>query len=737
MVSSHASDSTSKCTSTVVPVQVLEQQHLSVILPGTMKVFGRRRLDEMTGSRGDPVMGNSLKPSRVDEDGMDYNSFPSGSGLLMMTPSSDNPEQPKDYRGFNTSIVDMWRYPDADQERIDCCSIACFGCLQADRNRYLITGVMPPTFCRRIFVHIMMPLIIFALAIFAAVNVPDPYMNQLLCYGFVVAFFFYFISQCMKGAQKRRQTRRNLLWAKYRKRESGRFRRREDEQSDEEDDDEDDQYLMGQTRCDIWNAHSLCGCYAVDRGRNFAFGAEEEITFCTRMFDCCTNICCAKMCGMHFTCCGFCGLAQEGKQIEALLGPDEYYLDYITMQPMIEYYPAIYEARNSAGWPKTRWYNRLSSLSKWTLINAVTCLVLFFGWSLLSRGLNHKFGPKNYLVFILTILQALLLLAIVYRKHTKDISIDALVKFFAAGFCLSTTLGVFFELIVGLALRIFMGILMAISGVDVVQENEYSMSRTRFEASTRTSGQEVKYEYVGVDYRSYVDAFGNDHPFKYTIYLFVTSFLLAAMIEELCKYFGYRMVDHPDFHSREQIEDAVKGKERDSVQETMPSFDLQDRSYQSQGAAITVSMVAVGVGFACCENLVYIFIYGKATLSAEIFVLFARSLFPIHPIAAALQSIGVCKRDLESDPKVRLGRIVSPAIIFHGLYDFSVSWFYYMANRKGNFVHGSDIAETLSSVVSFTILVCGLSYYFVQARKQRQRLATMDGDAVESESHLT
>ncbi|KAG7364893.1 protease prsW family protein [Nitzschia inconspicua] len=701
---------------------------------------GGSTADDSTGGEGgDGGFFGSFSGTFTD-DAMDYNSFPSGNNLLLMTASEAQPELQKDFRGFNTSIADMWRYPDAVNERIDCCAIACCGCLQADRDRYLMTGKKPPSLCRRIFAHCGLPLIIFGLAIFAAVNVPDPYVNQMLCYGFIFAFIMYFISQCCKGAWKRRQVRRNLLWAKYHQRGTGRFRRRYAEESDEEDDDghdddeDDNNYLMGQTRGDVWNAHSLCGCYAVDRGRNFAFVADEEITFCTRLFDCFTNACCAKICGMHFMCCGFCGVAQEGREIQTLLRPEEIHIDYVTMQPMMEYYPAIYEARHSEGRPKSWWFNRLSSFSRWTLINTLIAMALFFVWSLLSRGLNHQFGPKNYLVFVLTFVQALIFLSLVYLKHTKDISIDALVKFFAAGFCLSTTLGVFFELIVGLVIRLTMGVIMAISGVDIVQENGYSMTN---QAISWTSGQEVSYEYVGVDYRSYMEAFANDHPFTYTIYLFITSFVLAAMIEEICKYFGYRMVDHPDFHTRRQIEEAARGREEDGVQHTVTSFEFQDRSFKSRGAAITVSMVAVGLGFTCCENLVYIFIYGKAKLAAEVFILLARSLFPIHPIAAAIQSIGVCKRDLERDPKVRLGRIVAPAIIFHGMFDFSVTWFDYIANRKGNFVDKVDTVNTLSSVVSILILLSGVCYYFREARKQRQRLAEMDGESGADTSQLT
>jgi hypothetical protein len=205
------------------------------------------------------------------------------------------------------------------------------------------------------------------------------------------------------------------------------------------------------------------------------------------------------------------------------------------------------------------------------------------------------------------------------------------------------------------------------------------------------------------------------------------------------------MVDHPDFHTRTQVEEAMRYQEEDGIQRTITSFSDQNRTFQSRGAAITVSMVAVGLGFACCENLVYIFIYGKATLSTEVFILLARSLFPIHPIAAALQSIGVCMRDLENNPNIRLGKIIAPAVLFHGFYDFSVMWLNYMGTRTGNYVDEDDRisfstaegAEKISSIVSTLILISGMCYFTRESRKQRQRLANLDGESVAGESSLT
>ena len=81
-------------------------------------------------------------------------------------------------------------------------------------------------------------------------------------------------------------------------------------------------------------------------------------------------------------------------------------------------------------------------------------------------------------------------------------------------------------------------------------------------------------------------------------------------------------------------------------------------------------MVSVAVGFECCENLIYIFVYAPPSLGMELSTLLARSSLPVHPLCAAIQSVGVCQRRLEGDQKVGVGRIVSPAVILHGSFDF-------------------------------------------------------------------
>jgi len=243
--------------------------------------------------------------------------------------------------------------------------------------------------------------------------------------------------------------------------------------------------------------------------------------------------------------------------------------------------------------------------------------------------------------------------------------------------------------------------------------------------------------------------------------LLVVSYLLAATVEELCKYFGFRMAsDHPDFMSARDLEESIdvynemhSNADEEDVQHltsgitrqriTLPCAQ-QERSMESRGAAITVAMVTVSIGFACCENLVYIFLYSDRSLAGEIIVLIARSLFPIHPIAAAIQSIGVCGRDLEKDPKMTLNRIVVFSVLFHGSYDFFIMWIDFIVSLDGNYVIADDdsvmasdaSAELYSILVSFAILIAGVGYYVSESGKQRERLRAMDRDSTVNRSRL-
>jgi hypothetical protein len=100
-------------------------------------------------------------------------------------------------------------------------------------------------------------------------------------------------------------------------------------------------------------------------------------------------------------------------------------------------------------------------------------------------------------------------------------------------------------------------------------------------------------------------------------------------------------------------------------------------------------------------------------------------MFPVHPIAAAIQSVYVCRRDLEKDMTIGLGRIVLPSVVFHGTYDFALlaitsSWqkdqnyFYQVENVTG--------VAIVSFCVSLFMVVAGGLYYMRISRAQYARL---------------
>ena len=136
----------------------------------------------------------------------------------------------------------------------------------------------------------------------------------------------------------------------------------------------------------------------------------------------------------------------------------------------------------------------------------------------------------------------------------------------------------------------------------------------------------------------------------------------------------------------------------------------------------------------------------------EISTLLARSLFPVHPLCAAIQSIGVCKRDIEGDRKHGLGRILSPAILLHGSFDFVLmvaAYFQQVQNiEEGNDDDGAEASnatdeasESLESqlpalIAGIGFVAIGYIYYVCQSRAQTVRLQSMDSAATDQNSLL-
>jgi RsiW-degrading membrane proteinase PrsW (M82 family) len=358
------------------------------------------------------------------------------------------------------------------------------------------------------------------------------------------------------------------------------------------------------------------------------------------------------------------------------------------------------------------------------------------------------------IVLFLTFGQAFFIEYLVHWKWCKfDISFDSVVKYFACGFLLTTPMAMVFEAIIStVASLVAMFVVIMILGVDADMSNE-------LQSNPKEAMKNFATKYQGI----------------FIVYVFINAFVVAAVVEEMVKYFGYWMVVTPDILPENRSNTApvttsynTNGHEEEN---TRPL-----KSARSTGAGITVAMVSVALGFACCENLMYIFVYSppslgvgklcfRSTLSlfilgsfsnysfnynAEISTLIARSLFPVHPLCAAIQSIGVCKRDIEGNKRYGVGRIITPAVLLHGSFDFvlMLAAFYEslkLVEEGGDQNEGTDessnqpteedLAAELPSLISgLVFVILGSIYYGCASRAQNQRLISMDSVALDQGS---
>ena len=254
------------------------------------------------------------------------------------TESSSNPTNALLYRGFSTSINDL--FVESQYERSDCCAITCCGILQHDRDRFLLTGIQPPSLLKRFLVHVVIPGSIFLAAGIGAMRIPDVVANEIISTSLLLAFVFYLLLQCSKGRAKRMDIRKDLLFTKYQIQQQhvlsdeprpGQYRAvllEQERPVDGRDGGGERVYYMGQSRRDMGGAHPCCllGCYAEDRPKNLLRSSNED-NVCSCMFD----YVCPPYCGSYIQCCGMCAIAQEARDIETCILPAPYRrIDYIS-----------------------------------------------------------------------------------------------------------------------------------------------------------------------------------------------------------------------------------------------------------------------------------------------------------------------------------------------------------------------------------------------------------------------
>lgn len=611
-------------------------------------------------------------------------------------------------------------------DKEDCCAIACCGICQTRRNRYLLamdgsndnlnfngSNNSGSGSIYRVIAKLIVPIAVYSTVTTYIVhgikpsdendgeensdeNVVDPKTAQTLTLLTLLLFIYYVFMACtsVKNHVAFRRELRHRALGNYNAHGITLAHNRLMERSDTA-------------------LHQLCCNYSFSHYEKSMINIDTD--FCTKLWSIVASMCCGACCQCWCQCCGICATAQENRELKRILPASSFRIDYVTNQPWSEYNPQIDALRANYVTGMMAHFGAISKLS--LLLLKSTAGVLLFYAALALTNIDAAFTWANMVVLIGTCIQSVIVLYAVHWYYCRmDISVDTVIKMFASGFIFSTSTAMVCEAIVSIIMQVVVGFLAVVLEYDYIMENNPNDAEADANGDAESS-------------QSLMSKFGEDYPWIMGIFLFLNAFVVAAMVEELCKHFGFWMVSTPDMQRR------VGDKEEDDEEQRADDDHCGSKqSHVSAGSAITVAMVAAATGFACCENLVYVFSYSGGTLGDEVGVLIARSLFPVHPICAAIQSIGVCRRDLEGSVDVKIGRILLPAIVLHGSFDFVLMLLGFIAKLVNHNSEddagddaGIDVITVLSFVLSIAIVICAVIYYFVVARRQRARLMLLDG----------
>ncbi|KAI2509410.1 hypothetical protein MHU86_5043 [Fragilaria crotonensis] len=614
------------------------------------------------------------------------------------------------FRGFSTSFSHS--FVDPNDEKGDICSLACCGLLQSYRNHFLLFGGVPSLFALKFTVFVVLPAFTFA----AGVNLIYKRRRQEFYAGVALLSVatLYFIVQLIKKTLGHVSMRREVLKRHYANEDNARWVHR---RLRNKDDEEEEYYLMGQTHGDLISAHAPCGCYKGD----VAFEELEAplpSNLCDFMWQSFMACCCEYSYNRFLQCCGICGVAQESREIDKMFPPHRRAFDYVTMQPVLEYYSYILVARADRKGKLFDCFLSLSSLSR----NILQSYLLIGGAIALFCYLFEVSASHLTMVTIVFLVANIFLWAVYFRYTNLILSEDAVIKGFASGFYIAGTLAVPFLAIVLLLTEVIQYFLVEFTAdFDGHFWYGYSMrgNGSEFFTPWKTDSGFMMSKY---------------NPIAFFCFSFCQCFLVA-FIQELAKYLAFRLIaDHPDFWTRTDLEKIVHKTE---FNEPVSNLDLESlphiearahvRPLRYRCSAIVVAAVSVSLGCACFENIFYACVYYYVNITW--FDVLARSLLLASaPVSAVFQAIGVCRGTLELKVHVKAGSIINSAVIFHGLFDFAVI--------VGDYIAESEFREgylkfASRTVIPFGIVILGscwaaLSLYFLKTRLDEKDTNTID-----------
>jgi hypothetical protein len=201
-----------------------------------------------------------------------------------------------------------------------------------------------------------------------------------------------------------------------------------------------------------------------------------------------------------------------------------------------------------------------------------------------------------------TLLQPALLLFFVYWCwHRLDISLDAVVKYFASGFFVCTGISILFEITASMVASMTIYFISFLGVIGVILAGSIDLDNI-------SAGDD---DNLG-------KALAIDMPLAYSITIalitaFLNSFLVAALVEELGKYLCFWMVEHPDLEQDKILLSSTSSSDVDSrtneIDGDTTKLYLRDWNVLSDtnqtvfaptptllalGSATTVAMITVG-----------------------------------------------------------------------------------------------------------------------------------------------
>ena len=218
----------------------------------------------------------------------------------------------------------------------------------------------------------------------------------------------------------------------------------------------------------IRSATSICGCIpkdailllepsptssTVNNDNSHKKDSNSGTDFCHWMWKALSCLCCGGCCGCWCQCVGLCATAQEDRELQRILPREKFLMDYITFQPFEEYAPALQVLREAKVNNMLKHMEALSQLSK-LLVRA---LLFFLGCLtvIALTGVDPSFQPVHLVVMILVLFQAFIIVYFVHWQFYRfDLSLDAVIKYFASGFIICTANAFVYEMLVSTALGI-------------------------------------------------------------------------------------------------------------------------------------------------------------------------------------------------------------------------------------------------------------------------------------------